>query len=366
MRALLVVIGLVACRRAATPAVAPPPPPRAERSTAALEAELLAARDRQDVAAMRAHGWRVWAELQGAWPRWPSSDVVAGRPDRIFRALAPFRIGDRIEVETAPTMFAVVFDPVAAAHARRSRVRARPRRGAMPAFPRDAITLKPVWYAIHRDRVTALPVWDGAPTRPDGDGNPTRTWAREVLVVPPGADGPDHNADDAAGRRRVGLDAFVVRTLATDAEVVAARRAARDPTLAIGDLAVLVGMHVATKQIPDWVWITLWWHDRPDSGPYAAGRPARVRGPAAHYLMDVAYSADTPAAADGGPHAAMNPWLEARFPGGLRSNCVACHQRAALGAETYLPVTRGPTAATDPYFADKLTTDFVWSLALEP
>jgi hypothetical protein len=61
----------------------------------------------------------------------------------------------------------------------------------------------------------------------------------------------------------------------------------------------------------------------------------------------------------------MNPWLEARFPNGVRSNCLACHRRAAFGATDYLPVTRGDLSLDDPYFAGKVATDFVWSLALE-
>jgi hypothetical protein len=75
--------------------------------------------------------------------------------------------------------------------------------------------------------------------------------------------------------------------------------------------------------------------------------------------MDIAYAADTPRDADGGPHSCMNPWLEARFPNGLHSNCVACHQRAIVGATEYLPVTRGSEKPAG------MQTDFVWSIALE-
>ena len=61
----------------------------------------------------------------------------------------------------------------------------------------------------------------------------------------------------------------------------------------------------------------------------------------------------------------MNPWLEARFPGGLSSNCLTCHQRAAYGASDYLPVTHQTLAVGDPYFTGKTTTDFLWTLAFE-
>jgi hypothetical protein len=63
--------------------------------------------------------------------------------------------------------------------------------------------------------------------------------------------------------------------------------------------------------------------------------------------------------------ACFNPWLEARFPDGLHSNCVTCHQRAVVGATDYLPVTRGRLRDDDPYFRGHPPTDFVWSIAFE-
>jgi hypothetical protein len=326
------------------------------------QTRLLAARDHGDVDAMRAHAWRVWQDLQGEWERWPSSDVVLGARDRIVRALQPIRVGERLEVEEHPVMFAVLFDPVAAEHV--ARIQREHHTGALPAFPRSAIAVKPVWYAVHRDRVTEIPIWDNDPAQPDADGNPSRTWRRTITIDPSLDASTDHNAGGEHVPGRVPVGAFLYRVLETDAEVTAARGAARDPTLAAGDYLVVIAMHVSTKEIPDWVWATFWWHDHPD-GPFGADRPATLTGPAASYLMDVAYSAETPREADGSPHVAMNPWLEGRFPDGLHSNCVACHQRAALGAVDYLPVTRGVTPTGDPYFDGKTTTDFVWSLALE-
>jgi hypothetical protein len=321
-----------------------------EAPSPADERALLAARDRGDLQAMRAHGWALWAALQPAWPGYASLDAVFDQPERGFRGLRPFRNGDAIEAETLPVMFTVAFDPTAAAHIRRHHLAARTALTtlrAVPDFPRSAIALKLVWYPLHRDRPATLPIWDGTPVRPDALGNPDRTWPRTITIDP-----------------RTELDRFLHRTLAP-ADLPSARRVAHDPTLTAGDPVILLGMHVTTKEIPDWVWATYWWHDRPDDGPLGADRPAAVPGAARHYLMDVAYSAATPLADDHGPHACMNPWLEARFPSGLHSNCLTCHQRAAFGAGDYLPVTRALLSPADPYFAGKTTTDFLWSLALE-
>jgi hypothetical protein len=139
-----------------------------------------------------------------------------------------------------------------------------------------------------------------------------------------------------------------------------------------GDYLVLVAMHIATKEISDWVWATIWWHDQPEEGAFARARPDTVRGAWRNYLMDVAFDDALPQAADGGPHVSFNPWLEARFPdqgsgGGTVSNCMTCHRRASYPAIRFLPITRGQADLNrDPAYAtDRLRTNFLWSIALQ-
>jgi hypothetical protein len=211
----------------------------------------------------------------------------------------------------------------------------------VPAFPSDAVAIKLTWYAVKAHGMTTMPIWDGEPR---GDANADTTWQRTIRVDPDGSPGT------------VPLSAFIYRDLESDAEVAAARIAAHDPDLAIGDHIALVAAHVTTKEIPDWTWQTYWWHDAPDSGRFAANRPTELRGVAASYLMDATYSTDAPC---------FNPWLEARFPDGVASNCVTCHQRAVVGAADYLPVTHGRLRGDDPYFRGHPSTDFLWSVAFE-
>jgi hypothetical protein len=328
----------------------------------------LAERDRQDVAAMRDHMWHVWAGVQKppSWWTWERSDPVLGNHDRVFRSLQPFRSGDRVEQETLAVAFDVRFDQAAAAHVRDHELGRRAHQRPFPEFPAGAVALKAVWFAIKQHGLTAMPVWDGEPANPDALGNPDRTWNRVVAVDPSGARADDTTSIELAGRtftaRVVALSRLFHLTLDTTT-VAAARAATHDDTLVAGDYVALVAMHVTAKEIAEWTWATLWWHDLPDDGPYAAGRPASVTGVFRDYLMDVTYSAITPAEADGSPRACMNPWLEARFPDGLHSNCVACHQRAVVGAIDYLPVTRGSLVPGE--LGDQVQTDFVWSLALE-
>src|SRR5512138_981661 len=107
MRRVWLVLALASCRSASSlpnPSNPPADPPfvasdrvadhaidLAEPAiVTADEAALLAARDHGDLAAMRAHAWDVFAAIQPAWRRWPSSDVVFGERDRIFRKPQPF------------------------------------------------------------------------------------------------------------------------------------------------------------------------------------------------------------------------------------------------------------------------------------
>ena len=97
----------------------------------------------------------------------------------------------------------------------------------------------------------------------------------------------------------------------------------------------------------------------------AEDRPDGLKPPWSNYLMDVAFDMDTPTEPDGKPNVCMNPWLEARFPNGMVSNCMTCHQRAVWPPQPFRPITRGRMKPDHPYFAGKTKLDFLWSIAYE-
>ena len=46
-------------------------------------------------------------------------------------------------------------------HFEQKLARLRDNHDPMPEFPRGAITIKPVWYALAEHGLTAVPIWDG-------------------------------------------------------------------------------------------------------------------------------------------------------------------------------------------------------------
>jgi hypothetical protein len=139
---------------------------------------------------------------------------------------------------------------------------------------------------------------------------------------------------------------------------------------------VLVGVHVATKEIPEWVWATFWWDIHSVSDRYAEGRPASINSKWAHFLMNTTLDATTPHESDRGPKICFNPFLETSIPpNGVISNCLQCHRQAAYGPAPKVPPYvlgilardgKGLASGAQPdptYFDSRVQTDFLWSIA---
>ena len=405
------------------------------RSGGDTSAMLEEARRRADIDTQRRHAWSLLLRLtQGddaapGFVGWYAEDE-AFAPGEALRAPGARPVflrsessggvqshgagrGATTDSAEAPVLAYSLYNAAAYAHLRRERLHDRaqlerlhrsggadatiPRNRSVADFPADTVVLKTAWWPIARDRVTPLPVWDPGTNAARRGGNDYTRWTRVVGVDPgeprsatrsgtgwSGAS-PDTRINvDFAGRhfaaaRRVPIAALphVVVDAATAARLgrdAGARKLAAlvlGRPLRAGDALALVGAHLATKEIRDWVWGTFWWHDEPDRGPYAAGRPDAVQGAWRQYLLDVSFDETEPRNADGSAHIAFNPWLEARFPdagqgGGVASNCLACHRRASYPAEPFLPVTRGaPDLVNDlAYAPGKLRTNFLWSVAI--
>lgn len=141
-----------------------------------------------------------------------------------------------------------------------------------------------------------------------------------------------------------------------------------------GNYLVLVGVHVTTKEIPDWVWATFWWGRKGKSDPKAADRPKGIAPLWNHFLMDTTLSTMTPREKDKGPKICFNPNLETMQNGAI-SNCMQCHSKAGYGSKSALnPYDLGilgrdgrtlasgniPSSTSS---ATGVETDFIWSIA---
>lgn len=112
-----------------------------------------------------------------------------------------------------------------------------------------------------------------------------------------------------------------------------------------GDIFRLSGIHIMTKELRHWVWVTLWWSDTPnqDFGEDRPTLPNNVAPVWANYKMGVVvdYLESDPSAVDrlqnfpslsdaveatSGPYTWLsNPYIE-HGRGNARTNCVGCHQ----------------------------------------
>lgn len=253
----------------------------------------------------------------------------------------------------------------------------------IPDFPARAVTLKTIWWPAKGDGYTPLPIWDNKPAQPIGQLNVNQfiNWQRVVAVDGTRLSVPDDKFVDIKFNSKtfkhshvVGLDSFY--TVKVDDALARAIMQNKDSgirmsirrelgrALRAGDYILFLGMHATSKEIDDWTWQTYWWHDRPNNGPYAAGRPHAVKGVWRNYVMATADDQVLPREPDGTPHIGYNPWLEAHFPNGVLSNCMSCHHRASYPVMGFLPITRGlPDPANDPAFKPRrLQTDFLWSI----
>lgn len=281
-------------------------------------------------------------------------------------------------------------------------------RGGIGAFPSGSIVLKPMMWPVRGDGLTALPIWDG-PASDNGRyaGYEVQgMWPRAVAIG--GAPQSEIATADVTylhgvwtnnmlGRRQLGpltyrqapvvpLERFYHFTFPSLEGLHPCDRAILDASaywaygreFRAGDALALVAMHIMTKEQPAWTFQSVWWHDRPDQGPYAADRPdipaAQAPGPWRHYLMTSTYGIAAEPRGTSWP-IAYNPYIELAAAHPIRTNCMNCHHRAAWTSRQSPAPTPSYEAASppgpdalavfdfnNPIFNGLLGVDSLWSV----
>lgn len=267
-----------------------------------------------------------------------------------------------------------------------------------------SFSLKPVYYLLKNNAHNLLPYWGGMqPNTTVTPNAPTpNTWNQCVAITVgttssslpkvcnPGKGNANATAPDG-GWQQVALSDFLAIPLTQEmldelnyaqkssplqASSILSLGYSDDAKAEVGDVAVLVGMHVTVRESKNWVWQTMYWSPKdlqqvtmntdypvfpPKSDTYNAGEnypassfdnpyqtpsPAHTNIPswAKNYAMCTAYSPVYPIQPDTGgtndstfPQICFNPWLETAFDTlkghfsntGLNSNCMSCHAQAS-------------------------------------
>ncbi|MBD2721515.1 hypothetical protein [Hymenobacter armeniacus] len=427
----------------------------------------------RDAAQISRHGWGIWTALSLPTPQrlngdtlrvyetWPTKDEVdaaqqaapkanlralllqrptprrrLNRPRQLFRD-PDFRKGlkARAKVASAHAMTAdsqedvfesVSYDPVAASFIVQNKLfwastlqgLIDKGQGDIPQLPREAIAIKPVYEVVpggKRGRgLYQMKVWTGTTSARIPFGQ--EKWSSCVYVdTANGGKGQGQvspGCAPATPATTYNLRDFVhFKLTAAEAAAMNAELDPGTPPVAYaGDYAILVAMHITTKEIKRWTWQTMWWAPNPDRAPLpstpgvVAQRPAQLVGAPRHYAMAISYQMIDPVQPFAGGQSVgqsiyvFNPYLEAGFgPGtfsnsahlrepsrvvtnglvvvndvGVRTNCMSCHAEAsftpfaAITSKKMLPLGYLGDTYVDmgsPKFKGRLRTDFLWSIA---
>ena len=257
-----------------------------------------------------------------------------------------------------------------------------------------AIETKPVFLLVKQDGLTPIPFWQGPQASTDPSTPTPATWTTCVLFDPSqpawqtGFQLRDATPEEIAGavadpalkcQNYSYAPLGQIYRIKLDADEAAAWNliksqsppdAPQQLTATAGDFAVLVAMHVNTKEIIDWTWQTFWWQageNAPNNDPGGVeNMTTNVEREWRNYAMCANYL-QTKGEGSNEMDICFNPYLETAFgvDGGLKSNCMSCHGQAIVGGTPGYPTSF--TSPIDfnngPYYEKATSTDFSWAIA---
>ena len=397
-----------------------------------------------DTVSIYKHAWGIWAGLTAnSGQKWDGQDLLVyetwpgitdiqtmvregktdcptrqgspqlARPNQFDHARSVLVGGKQNggTVDAHPNLMVTVsYDPTAACHATKyalldsNMLKSKVNAGqisAIPAFPKTSITIKPTYFVGKvTDSLIVIPSWPGPPS--PAQDFPDKLWGYSIYVdvrngqpagkkIVPAPRNPNPGQISAATCNLRDFIYFKLDKAAAD--YINQEDSSEGVNASAGDLALLVAMHVTSKEISNWTWQTFFWAADPDNPPFpsdavaASLRPSQLLGAARHYALSTAYAMTRPnQPITGGtntgvtPVIGYNPYLEPglgqingpapkNFPNqlspammwGVQSNCMSCHALAAYPSSFY--TADQYISMNDPVFLGKVQLDFAWSIA---
>jgi hypothetical protein len=337
----------------------------------------------------KAYAWELLSHIARStpangddWSRWIWQTPVAAKPSSNTAATAA---GD------FDTFEMVHMNDLAARHAAERMMSVKARKDAdelglraFPEFPIGSTELKTIWRRIPQNGCVALGVWEDLNGKSIGNAvYGDQKWPRRVLVYDSTSGKPAPDCSRAASptrdtdRQLRAQDQFIWMRV-TPATRRTRFRVLNDVQMADNDLLILVGMHIARKDIADWAWVTAYWK-APVVSPTAQEVLGRDRvipdsSPWSKYVVKYTLSFQFPcsgALCADQRNFVYNPYLEAvNVPNGTASNCVACHAKARylspkvgdIPDTTLVPVEFGGDLKLS-RFEGTTMTDYSWTAA---
>ncbi len=263
--------------------------------------------------------------------------------------------------------------------------------GAVLDFPQKSITIKPVYMLFHNDnKLKKMPVWLDTPNPPDSlttDQFPycvyidTENKQKRGKKVTPILQ--KITSVKEIEKATVNLEEFI--SLKIDSEMADyMQKEYPNAKVKVGETAVLVAMHVSTKEVKKWTWQSFYWTPNKDnpgapSSKLASNvRPKELKGAASNYAVNAAYVMTTPNdLPTGNPMFGYNPYLEGGFgPStfqttnntnpeykyGMQTNCMNCHGLAIPSPKGYYTTAQYVNLKDKDYFSNEVQLDFAWSI----
>jgi hypothetical protein len=269
-------------------------------------------------------------------------------------------------------------------------------RTEIPEFPRDSVVVKTFWRPVSDQGKgpVKVGVWQWTALRPHDYGPfPETNWGHAQVCV---------ELDRRDGSRCLDAKTSFV-TLKTTAEngpgfTCPSSVPADCPKLRKGTTLLLLAMHVASKEKPDWFWATFWWKGiertngaSPEKASWTcdnAQRPsALAAGPWSNYSLnlttgfkqrkpdvlkeDLQTCGEPPIIGLNEQQlAAYNPFVEGVMINGRKSSCIDCHSRAYNNNTDRFdipdPCSDGEDKPKLEDFQGKIRTDYLWTVANPP